>query len=1037
LLLARLTAGTVFTGDPQFTRPFDNGDVGAIRVNGAEGSNEFTMNGMSNTGQQFGGGNRVVAYIPPSDSVQEFKMTTSSFSAASGHSAGGNIDFSTKSGSSALHGSAYEFFRTDKWAANDFFSNHVTPKIPRSQVAYNRFGGTLGGPVFLPKIYDGRKHKTFFFLAGEGLLDAFPEKFTGTVPTLAERQGDFSALLPNVLIYDPLTTTADPKRKGHVIRTPFPGNIIPSNRFSPIALNILKFYPLPNLSGTAEGVDNFSSPQTRSDAFHTYLVRIDHLLSPAQRLSGTHYANWRYENRFDWARGFVSGLDVTGRPQYLANHGISLDDAITLSPTTVLDIRGGFTRLFTQIFNPTIGQIGPAQLGFSSSALGVFRPQPTFFPPFAINGYSNLNTATGGTTFENIYSNVYSFQPILTKVLRSHTLSFGYDYRAFRDNFQGIGNSEGTYTFDTNFTQQKDDSSGDRQGEGLAAFLLGQPTGGSIDVAAARANQAIYNGVFVQDDWKVLPRLTLNLGLRYEYEGATTERHDRNLRGFDFTSPSPIQGPAVAAFQKSFPSGIVVEPGKPPITSLNVVGGPLFAGAGQRGFWNPDPLNFQPRLGAAYQLTKSMVVRGGWGIYSVPFGLTGIDQTGFARTTQLVPSNDNGLTFQADLSNPFPGGVLQPSGSSLGLATNLGQNIAAHPLNVKTGHTQRWSLDVQYELPGQWLLDAAYVGSHGYDLARNGNFSNAIPATYLSTSPIRDDATIAALTASVTNPFAGLLPGSGINGKTIAVSQLLRPFPEFSNISSTLYNGSNNFNAAEVRVQHRFGHGYQLFATYTWSKLLERFAFLNDFETTPSHSLSGNDVPHRVTTTFIGQLPFGHGRHWGRNWSGVVEQLFGGWQTGAVFQFQSGQPIGLGNIVYLGNSSKLRTHISGSTVGKAFDTSGFYFSDSAVTDPITGLVNPSLQRNDPRINLSNNIRIFPVNLGNFRGSAQNNIDLNVLKTFSITERERLELRAVALNAFNHAQLGNPNVNPRSSAFGTITSQRGLPRELELALRFVF
>jgi hypothetical protein len=1029
-LLTRLVAGTVFTGNPQFTRPFDNGDTSSIRVNGAEGSNEFMLNGAPNVGRQIHVGNNVVAYVPPADAVQEFKMTTSSYSAQYGHTTGASVNVSTKSGTNQFHGTAYEFFRNEKLAANDFFLNAAGQ--PRATVRYNRFGGSLGGPVRIPKLYNGR-NKTFFFFAYENLPDVFPEPNKNTTPTASERQGDLSALLPlNLVVYDPLT--AVPTGSGtHVQRTPFPGNIIPTSRLSALSQNYLKFYPLPNATGNTDGANNFVTQRSRRDHYNNELGRIDHALSSRQRLSGTILANWRNEDRGDWV-GLINGARVTGDDRYYINNGANLDDVITLSPTLILHTLGAFTRFHTYVNPPTVGKIDPLALGFSPAAVALMIG-PHYLPTISIADFTGI----GRTIDDNQFSNVYSFTPAFTKVTRGHTLNFGYDFRTYQENTTSYGNPAGTYAFNQNFTRVTDNGAS-QFGQGLAAFLLGQPTGGSIDRNGSRANQQRYHALFIQDDWKVTARLTLNLGLRYEYEGPQTERYNRNVRGFDLTTPNPVAAAAQAAFATDFPNGLHVDPNLPPVltaANFKVVGGYRFPDPSHRSFWNANALVFLPRVGAAYMLDNHTVFRGGLGLSANAFSYYGLNQVGFSQTTSLVPSNDNGLTFQANFANPFPQGVTNPPGSSLGLATALGTSVTNNPVDVRTGKSLSWSAEIQRQIPGNWVITLRYNGIHGYDLSRSTNYLDAIPPQYLSTTPVRDNTVIGQLTANVPNPFIGLAPGASLNtNTTVQVQQLLRAFPQFTGIGTPLYNGSNHYESGTLVVEHRLSSRYTVLGSYHRSKLLERYGFLNDFETQPTHRMAGNSAPNAVAAIFIAQLPFGRRQPWGANWRGPLDTAFGGWQAQGIYQMQSGFPLIMGNLVYFGDPGRLRTNISSSTLNQVFDTSGFYFSDAAVQNS-QGVVDPNLQRADKRIQLGNNIRTFPNILPNFRGQATDNIDLSLTKNFFIRERLKMELRGEALNAFNHPLFNGPGLDPTKTTFAQITSQRNLPREVQVAIKLVF
>jgi len=1048
--LERLAPGVSNTNtgtNLQFSRPFDNGGTSAIRVDGVSGGNEYTLDGSPNMAS----GNRV-AFIPPADAVQEFKLETTHYDAQHAHTGGADVNVMLKSGTNQLHGTLYEFVRNDLLNANDFFANSLPKPCTAAQggpncksaTRYNRYGGSVGGPVWVPKLYNGRD-KTFFFFAYEALPDVFPEPNFFTVPTAAERNGDFSALPSTITIYDPLTATQT--SGGHVSRMPIRCNgqinVICPDRLSPIAQNFLKFYPLPNVAGNSQGQNNFFSKQPRSDHFNSETVRIDENLSQKQKFFFTFTRNWRREFRGNWT-GLQNGVLPTGNYLFRINHGGTYDHVYTFSPTTLLDARVGFSRFVESNVRPSQGLFDPTTLGFSSQTASFFNGA-NYLPYFNITDFSKVGDNLGSvTTF-----NIYSFQPTLTKLLGAHTLRMGYDFRSYRENSTNPGALAGQYDFNNNFTKQLDTGNG-QFGQGLAAFLLGQPTGGMMDRNASRANQTLYNGVWFQDDWKVSPRLTLNLGLRYDIEGGTTERFNRLNRGFDFTSPSPIEAMARAAY-----AGFYATNPSLPITpdNFHVRGGLLFADPQHRGYWDADSKAIQPRIGAAYRINQKTVLRGGWAIFTIPI-IIDQRQDGFSQSTPVVPTNDNGLHFQANLLNPFPNGVANPPGASLGLATFMGKSITFHSVDRKNGRSQRWSFGVQRELPGAWLVDVAYVGEYGYDMGEDTNILNAVPRQYLSTSPTRgtcysmnpdipagcsDDPANVFLSFNFTNqnPFFGLIPGQSLGtSNQISQSQLLRPFPQFTSpITSQRDDGTNIYHSAQVRVEKRFSHGFTLNGSYTWSKILEKVSFLNDSDTEYEKRVSGQDLPHSGSISGIWELPFGRGRRLGSSWHGATDEVLGGWQVGGLFTKQSGFPIGMGNRLYFGDPTQLRTHISGNTVNQAFDTSGFYFSDAPVQT--NGVVDPAKQIKDQRIHLTNNIRTFPSNLSGFRGQGTNNWDLSVIKNFSLTERAKLQFRGEFLNAFNHPQFDNPNVDPTNADLGKIKAQANLPRNLQLALKLTF
>ena len=1036
--LARVVPGVAFNGDLKFSRPFDNAGSSAIVANGAPGRNEFTLDGVPNMAN--GGGVGRVAFVPPADAVQEFKVETASFDAQSSHTAGATVNVTLKSGTNAFHGTGYEFVRNDVLSANDFFLNRTnlttTPsrdknkdgKADRDSLRYNRYGGTIGGPIFLPRFGQGGKpywsgkNRSFFFFSYEGLKDVFPEPGLFTVPSLAQRTGDFSVLLPSIVIYDP--ASAVKLANGRVQRTAFTNNIIPANRLSTIAQNYLKYYPLPNQAGDAQGLNNYISGNPRSDNFKSFSTRFDQTLNEQQKFFVRYTHNNRRESRGNWT-GEVNGIRPTGNFLFRINDGGALDHVASVSPTTILNTRVGFTRFVEQSVRQHQGNINPASLGFSSQTAAFFG-DASYLPRFEIGGISVLGDSVGDTTTFNIYI----FQPTLTRIAGPHTFRVGYDFRAYRENGIPTAQAAGRYDFSTDFTKGPlDNSAGAAVGQQVAAFLLGQPTGGLIDRNTSRSNQSLFHGMFFHDDWKVNHRLTLNLGLRYEYEGATTERYNRNVLSFDQASSNPIEAAARAAYAAAPIPEIATG-------SFNVKGGLLFNDDNHRNFWAPDKNNFQPRIGAAFRLNDKTVLRGGWGIFTVPFVIAGVNQPGFSSPTNIVPSGDAGLTFGATLANPFPTGVAAPPGASLGLSTFLGQAVTFLPSEVKNTQAQRWEFGVQRELPGKWLLEVSYVGNRSYEGVVGTNILNTIPRQYLSTSSVRDTTVINFLSTNVTNPFKGLTPGSGINGGTTSKGQLLRPFPEFGNITTIRNDGNSNYQSAQLKLEKRFSGGYTLLTSYTRSKFLVRDSFLNEVDPQYERRLSDADTPNRLVVSGIWELPFGRGRHFGKEMNRFVDAAVGGWQFSGIWSLQSGLPITIGNVYYNGDPTQLTSTINSSRVDTTtFDLSNFYFHDSTVQT--NGVDDPAKQRADTRIRLANNLRTLPSRWTGLRGQPLNLWDLSVNKYFVVTEKLKFQLRGEFLNAFNTPVFANPNVDPTSSNFGKTTGQNNLARNVQIGLKMIF
>ena len=1012
-VLSRLVPGVAFTGDLKFSRPFDNAGSSAINADGSSGGNEFSLDGSPNMAN-----GRRVAFVPPAGAVQEFRVSTASFDAGDGHTAGALVNVTLKSGTNAVKGQGYFYTRDETLSATDFFVNKTGGTKP--ELMYRRFGGSAGGPV--------KRDRTFFFAAVEWLYDEFPEPGPQTVPTQAMRNGDFSALLgQGIQIYDPATARLE---GGFVTRDPFPGNIIPAGRINPVARNVLTYYPMPNQAGDAQGRNNFFSINPRTDDFYSVSTRIDHRLSSNQQIMGRYVRNDRRESRNAFF-GEVNGVNPVGNFLFRKNDAVTIDHVYTVTNTTLLNVRGGWSRFHEPNIRQHEGVFDPATLGFSATTVGYFGGAQ-YMPRFDFDSLTDFGDNIAATTTHSIYS----FQPTLTRTVGNHGLRVGYDARLYREFGSEPGRAAGQYDFRSNYTRQRDNS-GALFGQDVASFLLGIPTGGSLDINAERLNDTWYHGIFIHDDWKITDRLTLNLGLRYEYETATTDSANRNVRGFNPEAPIGIGAAARAAYAANPIPEL-------PVSAFLVRGGLEFASESHPGFYDADANNIQPRVGFAYALTQKTVVRGGVGIYAIPNIIFGNFQPGYSSSQPIVPSLDNGLTFRANLTSPFPDGVAAPVGDADGANTFLGRQLErVVPVEFNNGQNMRYIISVQRELPKQWLFEAAYAGSRGWDLTTGGGNQageielNGVPAQYLSTSHVRDQAAINFLTAQVPNPFRGLLPGTSFNGATIARSQLLRPYPHFDNIRSRASDGTSRYNSAQFKVEKRFTSGYSLLAAYTWSKFTEQVFQLNPTDTEYEDRLSEFDVPHRLALSGIYEIPFGRDRRWGGNASAVTEAIAGGWSIQAIGQLQTGRPISFHdrNIYFGGDLNALKTDYSGDTNLPVFDISGFYFSDAPVQT--NGQVNPGLQRADQRIRLANHLRYFPSRVPGLRGHGLNLWDISFVKQLRLTERVRGQFHIELLNAFNRVVYNNPNTDPLNAEFGKVTSQANLPRDIQIAVKIVF
>lgn len=1052
--LATQAPGVSYTGNPQFTGPTANGNLAAIRTNGAPG-NQITLDGSPNL--TFDGG---VAYTPPADALQQFKIQTNAFDAQNGFTAGGTVNVAVKSGTNDLHGSLYYFNRPGQLTANNFFSNRAgQERPPRS---YYRAGGQVNGPVYIPYLYNGRD-KTFFMFSYEKQLDKRAEPETFNVPTALMRSGNFSELLPlGIQIYDPATArcanaagqTVQPVNGvcptgSNVVRDPFPGNIIPQNRLNPAAVRFLNLYPLPNVPGVSNGtVDNYFSNQVLNRPYDSYLTRIDHNFNGNHRIFGKFFYSKSNEDRLNWINEPDS---VTQGFEIRQNKGGNVDYTATLSSNLVLDIRSSLNDFVQQRIqaNP----ISAADLGFSSIASITNSP---VFPRFDITNYDTLGAERADFN-EGLTRNfrLFSLQPTLTQIYGNHTLKYGYDYRKLMENRITNGNNAGQFTFTGAFTAPASNSNATATGavgRDLAAFLLGLPASGTIQTNPAEYDvTSNYHGAFIQDDWRVSPKLTLNLGLRYELESGVREAEGRFVTGFDTTAESPLRaGIAANIAQFGAPAGV-------PLTTLqNLSGGLQFAQSSDDPNQATDKNNFQPRFGISYALNDKTVLRGGFGIFTSPFQIQPIFQPGFVATTGFNPTANNGLTFLANINNPFPGGLTPPTGSSLGLrtatGTTLGTTNATGPTETvvyshdrKNANYARFIAGIQRELPFDIGVEATFVLSRGRDLPVLRQL-NYIPREYLiDLSGITDAATInaritannAILNQAVANPLRGLIPGGGtFNNNTIQRRFLLTQFPQFQDLIVTEYNGSSDYRSLQLQATKRLSSGFSFNTSYTYTHEREKTRRLNPQDEELTDMISTFSRPHRVTFSGIAELPFGRGRQFFKDWHPVVDAVLGGWQFNAVYEWQSGEPLLLQNNFFNGDPSQLRNRLGqtdeqGRKYGvdvPAWDTSLFRTTDTNAFIAFG---------NNYTVGSQNVLRTLPLTLNNFRMQPFQKFDVGLTKNFRIREGMKLQVRVEAINAMNWVYFNVPQLASNNAAFGLTGGQRNLPRDIQIGGRFTF
>jgi hypothetical protein len=992
--------------------PSANNQVQELNVAGTVyGQMMSSLDGMPNEDQ---GSGCCLGIVPPAEIVQEVKISATPYDASLGHFTGANLNMVTKSGTNGLHGALVYYNTNTDLNADSYFSkisidNPATGPVTHAKIRsvipyinYGRYRGVIGGPLVIPKVYHG-KNKTFWMYAGDYFYEPYSSNGFYTVPTAAERTGNFSALLAlgsNYQIYDPHSAVAT--AGGHLARTPVPGNIIPASQLSAVAQNLLKYYPAANTVGTAQGTNNYTGVPNSSIDQADQFGRVDQVITDNDRL----FVSYNRSCILALQNRYLGGeeLDIkapTATIQNNCHQGATLDNVYTPSPTYVVHLSYGVVR-YRALDPSSSAGVNLSALGFSPQLIAQvpattgLGPAATL-PALTIDGGSITGIgSTSGSQNAELYHTIFGS---VTHIMGTHSLQLGLQSWNTGYSSRNYGNLVPAYTFGTNWTQATDTSAAAPIGQGLASFLYGLPTTGSISRNDSFIDEWHMWAWYVQDDWKATRKLTVNLGLRHEIELPTTERYNRANRGFDLTDPNPVQAAAQAAYALNPVPQI-------PVGQFNVLGGPLFVSPSQRGLFQTNAGNLMPRLGLAYQVNNSTVIRAGAGIFYESFApdFVGVTQNGYSNTTTMVPSIDNGLTFQATLDNyPFPNGIQAPTRNSLGLETYLGKSDTYFNPNNKQAYDSRWSLNVQHQFGSKVLVDLGYIGNRANHLLVSDNFDST-PIRFLSTSPTRDNATIAAFGAQVPNPFYGnpAFATTTLANPTVSASQLWLQYPEFTGATGSYSRGFSWYNAFTARVEKRLSWGLTLQAGYTWSKFMQAITEMNGPQSPLAHSIAGtNDRPQNFSPNGIYELPFGRGKHFLSNANGWEERVIGGWQLDAIAQFQSGTPMAFGDVLFTGSSlSQIVLPKSQRSISEWFNTSVFNTVSSQ--------------------QLADNYRTFPLYLTGARNPGINIWNISVVKRIKIWEKTAFEIHAEAKNAFNHPSWGGPSLSPTSATFGQIT-----------------
>ena len=1025
-----------------------------ISNGGRNATADILIDGVTTTNIEQESGIQIPLYTPSVDAVQEFKVQQSNFSAEIGFSGATVINMVTRSGTNSFHGSAYEFLRNNALTSNDWFNN--ASGLPLAARRYNLFGATVGGPI--------RKNRTFFFFDYEGLRDRQAHTLRAGVPSAAERLGDFGELCgysggtfdasgkcssPDGQLWDPYSGVYDPDQGGPVRSSFIPFNNMttyqssgnpklngtpyqlpgrPGNLIDPGAFKMMQFYPLPNLGvGTAsyDYLNNWIATASTPNNSNQWDIKIDHSFSEKDRLSV----------KFSRATGSSREPDCfhnpgdacSNGPGVTRSHVFALSHTHTFNPKTLLNITFGVARTYGLTGAggladyPDYDPVKELGLPTYLTRSGVPSTPSIYISDYATPGGVN----TLGTQPWGYYRNgneTFHLLASINRIQSRHELKFGWEGRLHRMHMIIPGAPGGVFSYDRTGTTEFPSEGG---GDALASFLTGvggPGAWGQYQVPLAPSTQSFQYAGFMQDNWRVSDRLTLNLGLRYDLNLSRTERYNR-MSYFDPNAALPLDVPGLP----------------------NLRGGLQFADSKNRTNYGTDFNNLGPRFGFAYRLRDKLVLRGGYGLFysTTRNGVAGTDTagwTGFSQDTNWFTTYQNdGATPWGRLSDPWPiTGPDLPPGSSLGLLTNLGSGFRVPIRSVlATPYEQTWSFGIQRELPGSIVIDANYVGKKGTKLyfggAGNLNYLGPEIETY---SPDQ----ISALNEYVPNPFFGIVKTGSLSADSIPASTLRLPFPQFDSPTADEPPIANSiYHAFQLRVEKRFSRGLQFLATYTASKSIDDASITSGDlgwlggETSlqdPNRrylerSLSQFDIPQVLQFSYVYELPIGRGKTLGTHWNPWLSGVIGGWKTSGVWRFSKGQPIALG----LSSGQSLPTYGNQrpNITATLRRNDGANFLDQYFINPEVVVVPEPFT-----------LGTAPRTLANLRAPGTNLFNLALFKEIPLNrfrEGMRLEYRLEAFNAFNHPHFCGPNAVVDSGEFGKITSLCNSPRELQMALKF--
>jgi hypothetical protein len=970
-------------------------------ANGSRNStSDVLVDGVTVTTVEQNSGITDLKYKPSVDAVQEFKMQTNFFSAEYGQTGGAVINMVTKSGTNEFHGTAFYFLRHSDFNANSWAANRAGS--PRSYYRRDQFGGVLGGPVI--------KNKTFFFVTFERTRSKTPHIQTATFPTLLQREGDFSETRYSdgrmIQIYNPFDTFTNASNQ--LERRPFVNNLVPKSMFDPVAARAMAFFPKPNfVTNAITNVNNWYAQGVNVGTGMAMDFKADHNFNEKNRITG----------RLSMPRGDGAppNLFGDGNPAFTFNEGPNgnrtkqavADFTRTQSATTIWSLRYGIT--YQNYWRTSMEPFDLTTLGFPT----YMKENASYpvFPTLAPDGYTDIGTE--GWLIMDRQEGVHQFSGSVTKIAGGHNIKVGGEFRQYWLDYLQPGYPSGRVSFSRQATSRLQQGRTNYEGDGFATMLLGWGGGGDYHIDPKVFSRSRYMGYYLQDDWKVTNKLTLNLGLRYEFDIPRWETQNRQSY-WDLGAQSPINVPG-----------------------YNTTGVFRFNDDKNRSPFNGDYNNWSPRIGFAYAANNKTAIRAGYGLLYQLSRATVFGHTGAGFTTNSTPTFtlDNNATLFARLNNPYPQGMLLPPGSSLGDRTFIGLGAGTVvPEWNRNPEYQSWNLSIQRELGFQSVLEINYTGSRGTHLF--------VPFTSLSPlDPMYWGMGRDALNGQVPNPFYGHITDPravNLNRQTVQRFRLLRPMPHFDGTSSGTAEppvGNSSYHGLQLKWEKRFSKGFSFVGHYTWSKMLDdssvgsgNYSWLggstsmqNPLNRKLEKSLSAHDIAHRVVFTGSYELPFGRGKLIGSGANRLLDGFIGGWEFSGFLLLQGGNPLQVGQDGGVLWNGSQRPNLIGdpSTSGPVSTRLQGYFNRDAFARPANDTFGTA-----PRYL-------------NYRGPGIRTLDAALLKSWRTVEGQRFEFRLEANNATNTPIFSDPNTSYGSSSFGQITGTKVGARIVQLGFKYYF